>query len=359
MSKNLKVVLSGLLVLICFVGCENNTFNKNTSQSVKKNVKESNSAEPLTIKDSKTEFLLNTVVRISLYQNIDESSWQAVFENIRDIENKMSRHLANSEISQINKYAGIKPVKVSADTFAVVEFAVKYAELTDGLFDPTIGVIVKLWDIGGENQHIPSQSEIDEKLKLVNYKNIKLDKENSSIMLLEKGMVIDLGGVAKGYACDKTVQLLKSYGVTNAILDFGGNIYLLGSKNTVNGYRVGIRNPFVKKNVAIVSIYAKNEAVVSSGDYERYFEVDGKRYHHIFDTSTGKPVESLASGVSVVTSNSMLADVLSTVLFLTQKPSSKQFTELFKDVEYVVLNKDKNFINTFSDFRKYEELKYD
>lgn len=275
----------------------------------------------------KTDFALNTVVTIKLYEAdpFSEEAWKDTFDILRDVEAKMSSHKEGTEIMRINEKAGLAPVKVSDDTFEVVKAAKEIAAETKGAFDPSIGSVSRLWQIGSDAQRVPSREEIEEALQKVNYENIVLDESEKTVFLKEEGMALDLGGIAKGYSADKVYAHLSERGVKKAILDFGGNISLIGAKNDSDGWRVGIRKPDREHFVVYASLLAKNESVVSSGDYERHFEEAGKTYHHILDPFTGYPTENGIRGASVILPSSMRADAYATALIVMGKEDAVRF----------------------------------
>ena len=248
----------------------------------------------------------------------------AAIDRIKEIERRMSATLEDSDISRVNENAGRQPVKVHPDTFFVIQKALEYAELSNGAFDISMLPISRLWDIGGKNQKVPSKEEIEEKLSMVDYKKVKLDEENQTVFLESEGMGLDLGGIAKGYAGDEVVRVLKEYGVTNALVNLGGNIAVVNGKEDGKPWRIGIQNPRIeedkkqRKHVAVVETSGK--AVVTSGDYERYmveiYEKTGERYHHIFDPKTGYPTKNGVISVTILTENGIDADALSTSLFV-------------------------------------------
>ncbi len=336
MKKHLTLLLI-LLVSMFFVSC---------SESKK---------EPLTVADSRSEFVLDTVVTISTYEKLDDKKWTEIFSLVRNVEGKMSRHIDSSEVSAINSSAGKNSVQVSDDTFEVIKRAIIFSELTDGTFDITIAPILSLWDIGGENQRVPEKSEIVKALKYVNYRDIELKEKQKSVFLRKDNMAIDLGGIAKGYACDVAVKKLMEFGVENAVLDFGGNVYVMGDKNTKEGYSIGVRDPYVDMSsdeIAVLSVVrAKSEAVVSSGDYERFFVKGDRVYHHIFSSKTGKPSDNGVRATTVIAKSAMDADAISTILFITKDEYIDVLNRAGYDFEYLILNSDRSLANNFGDNR--------
>lgn len=264
----------------------------------------------------KTQFLFGTVVDVTVIAKTksDRSAIDMALSAMKDIDDKVSIYNVHSEISNVNQNAGLSEVKVSDDTFNILERAYKLSQLTDGAFDVSIGSIVSLWGFGTTKNKIPSDNEIAEKLPLINYEKIILDHTNKTVKLADKGMKVDLGAIAVGYAVDKAVNVLKEKGVKNALVNGGGEIYAFGSPPKKSAWRVGIQHPR-KPNAILGTIDLKDKAISTSGDYESYFEVNGKRYCHILNPKTGKPVENIMS-VTVVADNTTDADALSTAIMV-------------------------------------------
>ncbi len=206
------------------------------------------------------------------------------------MEEKMSMNIKGSEVNQINQAAGKSGVSVSDETYYVIKEAVEYARLTGGAFDPTVGPLVRLWGINTEEARIPSQEEIDETLKLVDYNKVQFDDGNNEIFLEKEGMMIDIGGIAKGYAADKAVEFLRDNGIKSAYVNMGGGVTTLGAREDGNPWRVGIQDPREPRGEVLAIVEMVDMSIDTSGDYERYFIEDGVRYHHILDTNTGTQV---------------------------------------------------------------------
>lgn len=294
---------------------------------------------------TKDDFVIGTVVQIKIYDSLKAKDAENILNDcidiLRDIEEKMSVNIEDSEVSRINSNAGIKEVKVSEDTYFVIKKAIHYAKLSDGLFDISIGPLVKLWGIGTESAHIPSQQEITRAMLKIDYNNILVDDQFMTVKLKTKGMAIDLGGIAKGYAADKLVQYLKSRNIQSAIINLGGNVYALGSNVNSRPWRIGIQNPFKERNTSAGIVKVSDKTVVTSGIYERYFEKDGKIYHHILNPFTGYPADNDLAGVTIICESSIHADALSTAVFIKGKDKAVDFLKNLDDVEAVLISKDK------------------
>jgi FAD:protein FMN transferase len=298
--------------------------------------KEEVSGEPI----AKTDYLLGTVVTITIYDSVSEKVLDKAFDRIKEIENKMSLNIEGSEVNKINEKAGVDYVKVSDETFNVIEKGKYYSEVSDENFDITVGPLVELWGIGSEDAKVPSKEEIESAKSLINYENILLDKSKKKIKLKEKGMIIDLGGIAKGYSADVVAEVLRENGVEHAIINLGGNILTMGSKTTGEPWRIGIQNPDTSRGEYIGIVSVEDMTVVTSGIYERFLEKDGKKYHHILSPFTGYPIENSIAGVSIITKHSIDADGLSTSLFSLGVEEGLKKAETLEGVEVVFVTKD-------------------
>ena len=293
---------------------------------------------------SKDYFSLGTINEITILdQNKSKSdSLLAECGNIlNNVDNKMSSHITNSEVCQINKKAGVEPVKVSDDTFYVISEAIKYSNLSDGVFDITIGPLVDLWGVGTDNAKVPNSEEIDSKLSLIDYKNIILNENDKSVKLIHENMDIDLGAIAKGFAADKIATYLKEEGVNSAIVNLGGNIYTIGCKEKNTPFKIGIQDPTQPRGNYIATIEASNISVVTSGIYERYIEKENKIYHHMLSPFTGYPFENNLSSVTIISNKSIDCDALSTSAFGLGLDKGMNLIESLENVDVVFITQDK------------------
>ena len=294
------------------------------------------------------DFALGTVCTVTLYDQGQNRVYNDIFSRIYEIENLMSVNIPSSDISRINAVAGIMPVQVHEDTFKVIERAVYYAGLSGGAFDPTVGPLVSLWDIGGQNQRIPSQNEIEEALPLVNWRNIELNPSSRSVFLKRAGMALDLGSIAKGYAADEAVKVITKTGIKRALIDLGGNIVTFGIKKDRSPWRVGIQNPLSQRGAVIgyVQITQPLSTVVTSGVYERSFEENGIRYHHLFSPERGYPVQNGLLSVTLITDVSMDADALSTAVFVLGYERGMALLDSLPETEAVFVFEDLSILTT-------------
>jgi thiamine biosynthesis lipoprotein len=266
----------------------------------------------------KSEPLMDTLVTVTVVSNSADQAGRAIqsaFSTIGRFGDRINFFSASSELSDINRNAGIRPVKVSPDTLDVIEKAVYVSQKSGGAFDATVGPETSLWDFHKKTK--PSDEQIRKNLHLVNYRNIIVDKEKSTVFLREKGMLLDLGGIAKGYAADLAVADLKRNGITAGIVANAGDIRVFGRKPDGSPWNVGIENPRHESDSdeIIAKVKLADRAISTSGDYQRYFILDGKRYHHLIDPATGYPAYGCRS-VSVITDRGVFTDAFSTAVFV-------------------------------------------
>ncbi|QEN03778.1 FAD:protein FMN transferase [Thiospirochaeta perfilievii] len=254
---------------------------------------------------------LNTTCSITIY-NSSPIDIEEVKAQIMEIENLMSSHVFDSDVSNINRLAGITFYKPSESTLTVIREGIKYGVISNGEFDITIGPLISLWDINNKTT-VPNSRDIENLLPLVNYNNIII--EDKKVMLQNKDMSIDLGGIAKGYASNRLKDFLVSRGVKSAIINLGGNIDLIGLKNSNSLWSIGIQHPRKIRGNYIGLLRVEESSFVSSGDYERFFIEDGIRYHHILDSFTGYPKNGDIISSSILDSSAIKGDALSTITF--------------------------------------------
>ena len=265
---------------------------------------------------SRTEIgLLGTACTITIYRGEAEPAFDAAFKRIAEIEDRMTVNGDDSEVIRVNRAAGVKPVRVSPDTFAVIARGLEFSRLGDGAFDITVGPLVKLWGIGTAAARVPSPKEIRDALARVGWRDVELSQKDSSVFLKRPGMALDLGAIAKGYAADEVARILREHGIASALINLGGNVLTVGRKPDGTPWRIGAQNPEQPRGTHIGIVEIGQEAVVTSGSYERYFEAGGRRYHHILDTRTGFPVSNGLAAVMIVTPDSTTADGYSTLVF--------------------------------------------
>lgn len=324
MNGRKLIILLVILILLYTVGCTQKP------------------ADPI----SKSAFMMDTIINLRIYDKTDEKILDMALDRLREIEDRMSSAIENSDISLVNINAGIKPVQVHDDVYYVLETAKHYATLSDGAYEPTIGPLVDLWNINDEDRDrdsIPSDDEIGKMLELVNYNDLELMDDNY-VYLKRVGMKLDLGGIVKGYAADEVKRIFAENGVKSAIIDLGGNIYVMGDKGNSEPWKIGVTNPFEPSGRFTGLLELTESSIITSGDYERYFTYEGKRYHHIIDSKTGYPADSEVAGVSIISERGIDGDALSTTLFILGVDKGLDLIEDMDGIEAIFITKDKKVI---------------
>ena len=306
---------------------------------------------------SKTDIALDTIVSITIYdvdsnvsseQNLgdlsitekQEIAYSLIEQSInltKHYEKLFSAYDEESDIYKINHGNG-QPVLVDITTIELVEKGIEFSKLSDGAFDITCGALNELWHISDNTKDIPSKEEIATALETIDYNNIVIDKSASTIALKNPDTHIDLGAVAKGYIADELKKYLVENGVSSGMINLGGNVLMIGGKLDDNAlivgkkhfgnFNVGIAKPFSPEEICY-TVSDKDKSVVTSGNYQRYFEKDGKIYHHIMDLSTGYPSDSGISSATVISDKSLEGDALSTICFILGKDKGEAFINAY------------------------------
>ncbi len=297
-------------------------------------------------KHVKTEYCLDTLITLTAYGRGADKALDAAAERIREIDEKMSAYNSKSEIYKLNNAPSGAAVKVSEETYKLLSRALEFSRITDGIFDITLKPLTDLWGIGTENAKVPTDDKIDEALLKTGWESVELSGDDYSVTLKKEGMALDLGAIAKGYAADEAARVLKEAGIKNACLDLGGNIYVMGKMplglfdmikfgSRTRAFMIGIQAPDEPRGSAEKVVSVENGCVVTSGDYERYFEVGGVRYHHIFDPRTGRPAESKVRSATVLAQDATAADALSTVFFILGDSAEGKWAEYYDEVIFI------------------------
>jgi thiamine biosynthesis lipoprotein len=281
---------------------------------------------------------MGTIMTHQAYGEGADECLTAVQMEIERLEALFSRFLPGSDISRINQNAGINVVPISEETLQILQTARQIADNWPQLFDITITPLVNLWRQAAQRRIPPSQQTIIEALQLVNHQDLLLNPVRETAGLRKTGQSLDLGGIAKGYAANRLRDCYRAFGIHSAFSNLGGNVVALGCKPNGSPWRIGIQHPRLEQQLlGVVSI--ENEAVVTSGDYQRYFiGTDGKRYHHIIDPQTGYPSTSDLISVTIVAKDAMLADILSTLLFISGLQKGIQILSHYPECEVVLVD---------------------
>lgn len=288
---------------------------------------------------------LGTFNEIRIYDCFDDTLLEKAVNRVLEIDDRMSAFKKYSDISNLNRNAGIKPVKVHSETLNLLILSKKISELSGGAFDITVRPVVELWGIGRKYNFIPTKREINKVKKYVNYKDLIIDEKNSSAYLKKVGEAVDLGGIAKGYAADEVKRILVQEEATSAIINLGGNIVTIGERPDSMQWCIGIQNPTAVTGNYFGLLYVSDKTVVTSGVNERFFIKDGIRYHHIIDPRCGKPAKSSLLSVTAVCESSVIADALTTAAFVLGIQRGSKLLQEF-DAEAVFVTDELNVIAT-------------
>ncbi|MDD3394626.1 MAG: FAD:protein FMN transferase [Clostridia bacterium] len=293
-----------------------------------------------------TTFAMDTVMQFTIYSENGEQLLTDAEQEIRRLERLLSVTMEDSEIAQLNKQAGISAVSLSEDTLTVLTRGKEIGALTNQAFDIAISPIVKAWGFTTDGEkHVPSQETLESLLPLTKIDDLKIDENASSAELLKKGMAVDLGGIAKGYTSDAVTALLKEKGVTSGLFSLGGNISSIGTKPDGEKWKVAIENP-LDANDYVGLLEVQDCSVITSGGYQRYFEENGKRYHHIIDSNTGYPADKGLLSVTIISKDGTKADGLSTALFVLGLDKAVSLWRNSNDFEAVFVTEDGRVIAT-------------
>lgn len=276
----------------------------------------------------KTSVAMGTVVTVKLFGFGAKNDLDKIETEINGLENSvLSWRKEGSDVYRINKGSGTQ-VSVSPDTVKIIGQCIDISDDCGGVFDITIGNVTKLWDFGGNNQRLPSDDEIKTALGSVGYKNVSI---SGNAVQIKKGQSLDLGAVGKGFVCDKIKELLDKGRTKSAVVSVGGSLLIYGNRT----FSVGIVNPDNDKQ-SMGTLKLKDTCVSTSGNYEKYFEQDGKRYHHILNAKTGYPATSEFKSVTVVCESGLISDALSTVCYIAGYRKSVEILKKF-DAEAVFI----------------------
>lgn len=289
-----------------------------------------------------TGFYFDTVISVTLYENGSAQILDRCMKLAEHYENLLSPNIEGSNIWNLNHSNG-NFVTVDDDTLTLLNTALYYAQLSDGVVDPTIGSLSQLWNFGSESKHlIPDDKLISEALNHVNYRNILI--KGHQVALTDPEARIELGFIAKGFIADKMKEYLLSEGVTSALINLGGNVLALGMKPDHTAFRIGIQKPFAPSGTSVLTLDIADCSVVSSGNYERYFEQNGTLYHHILSTVTGYPAESGLSQVTILSPSSVDGDALSTLCFILGYEKAVSLLENYPDIQAIFITEDGNIL---------------
>lgn len=298
-----------------------------------------------TVNESMTEKELNSAI-------------DKAFEVMEEIDRLMSNYKEDSEVSRVNRLKGNERMRLAPQTFDVIQRSKEFGKLTSGAFDITVEPLLELWGFySGGVARLPDDDEIKKALGLVGYDKIVLDKEKETIGFTKEGVRIDLGGIAKGYAVDKVIGVLGGFGIKRALVEAGGDIFVRGSGTNFSGWQIGVQHPR-KEGEYLTILELEDKAVSTSGDYERYFIINNKRYSHIIDPRTGLPKSNVPASVTVIARDSTTADAIATAIFVIGPENGIKLIESMTGVEGMIVSEknDSLIIDKSHGFDKYVKL---
>ncbi|MGM0125969.1 FAD:protein FMN transferase [Enterococcus sp. AZ194] len=261
--------------------------------------------------------LMGTVIQLQIEHETPELLLDESEERLIDYEKRFSANNPDSELMSVAHQAGIQPVKVDMELFELAFIGAEQSKIPTSFLNVAIGPLVQEWRVGFSDAKLPDEEKIHSLLKRIDPEKIEFDQINQTIFLREKGMSIDLGGLAKGYFADKIIAYCRQMKAKSALIDLGGNVLTFGpAPNHSDGkWRVGIQNPFLPRGNYVTVLKTANQSVVTSGVYERQMEWQGKKYHHIFDSQTGYPLQTDLASLTIVSEKSLTGEIWTTRLF--------------------------------------------
>lgn len=288
-------------------------------------------------------FHFDTIITITLYDPSKTAELNHCFELAELYENYFSADIKDSDISKINASPG-SPVRVHEETIDLIEKGLSYSKLSEGKFDITVGKLTSLWDFHAKTPKLPDADAVAAAVRTIDYRNVMV--RGDEVTLTNPNAALDLGGIAKGYIADKLKEYLLSEGITSGLINLGGNVLTIGTKEDGSAYSIGIQRPFDETGAPAAVVSVKDQTVVTSGIYERYFEQDGIRYHHILDTATGYPYENELLSVSIICRDSADGDGLSTTCFALGLEKGMELIESLEDTEAIFITSDQKIHGT-------------
>jgi thiamine biosynthesis lipoprotein len=272
----------------------------------------------------------------------DDENWAeekigAAVHEIQRIEQLLTTYDESSETNLINRNAGIIPVEVSSETFHLIERSKRLSEITQGAFDISYGSIDKnLWNFDTRMKKLPDEAIAKRMVRLINFRNILLNKENSTVFLKEKGMRIGFGGIGKGYAAERAKEVMKAMGVESGIVNASGDLTAWGLQPDGTPWTIGIADPNAARHI-FSYLSVTDMALATSGNYEKYIIIDGKKYSHTINPRTGLPVTGIKS-VTIITVNAEIADAMATPVMIMGIQAGLDMINQIKDIEVIIID---------------------
>jgi thiamine biosynthesis lipoprotein len=267
-------------------------------------------------------------------------AFETVFDEFDRLEQILSHWRDGSDVQRLNAAAGKHPVSVGTEIRDVLRNARQVSEWTDGKFDVTFGVMSGLWKFDYQNKDgtIPDRGEVERRRKLINYRDLEIDEHAGTAFLRRQGMIVNLGGIAKGYAVDRAREIFRDRGLRDFLIQFGGDMYAAGRRDG-RPWRLGIQDPRGPTDRIFAAVDVSDSTFSTSGDYERFFIQNGRRYHHIIDPDTGEPAMKSRS-VTIMSDNATIADGLSTGVFILGPQAGMELIERLPNVDGVIVGAD-------------------
>ncbi|ELW9444291.1 FAD:protein FMN transferase [Pluralibacter gergoviae] len=293
--------------------------------------------------------LMGSPILLKLFRH-DEALAGRVFALIKRYEDLFTVNRAESEVMDINRAAGQRPVSVSAAVYQLIKCAKAASVPPASAFNLAIGPLVKRWRIGFQGDSVPPEADIQALLAITQPQDVLLDDARQSVFLAKPGMEIDLGAIAKGYIADRVRDQLRKEGVSEGLINLGGNVQTLGAPE--GGWSIGLQKPFAASGELVGAIEVVDKSVVTSGTYERYFEQDGRRYHHILNPHTGYPLDNELDSVTIISTDSLDGDIWTTLLYGAGVEVGRQWLARRPDIEAIFVTKRREiFLSSRRHFR--------
>lgn len=342
--KYAHLLAAGIAGLLCLTGCQD-TISSSGNETAGSKSDSVDSTESSTASDAvyeDTQEFMGTYIMVRAYGASAKGGVEAAFSRAKELEQVFSNTIADSEVNKVNaaaKAAVGTEIPISDDMGAVLNKSLEYGAKSGGMLDCTIGELIDLWGIGTDHAAIPAESDIQALLRPDGWKDVSYDTDSNSLSFASDAVALNFGAVAKGYISDEMKQALMDEGVTSALMSLGGNVMTLGTKPDGSDWTVAITDPFAPENIT-ASVSVADKAVITSGNYEKYFEENGKRYHHILDPYTGAPSASDVVSTTIIADKGIDCDALSTATFLLGADKGMELINSLDGIEAVFIRSD-------------------
>ena len=306
-----------------------------------------------------SDFVMGVQVEMTLRSSdiaLASEAAEDAFREMKRLDNKLSNWKEESEISKINKASPTEWIPVSDEMFEVLSEGLKLSESTNGAFDMTVGKLLRLWNFYSGEPSLPPEEKQKEAMQYVGYKLVELDREKKMLRFRKNGVEIDLGGIAKGYILRKGHKLLRKEGIASGLINGAGDIYVWGKKPDKSLWNIAVHDP-MNPDIPLTILPVTDEAIFTSGDYERKFKKEGKVFHHIFDPRTGTSATG-CHGVTIITENIEGSNGLSSSVFILGPEQGKAFIDKLQDTEAIIFSSDGKVILSENFRKKFPDLSF-